>query len=172
LNRQVIEIYTDGSCNTNFNIGAWVAILFVSDKKIVLKGEAQDTTHNRMELIAAIKAIEFVNSNYKNTPLKIYTDSQYLSRLPERRERLKKKLFNTNKGIPLQNSDLVKILTCQIENHSIEFIKVKAHQKSVAGYSNPFVDFNIEVDKLARKMVREAVKRHAVDEISDYSVPK
>ena len=159
LNRQIIEIYTDGSCNTVLGSGAWVAILLVSDEKILLKGEARRTTNNRMELTAAIKAIEFVNSNYTNALLKIYTDSQYLSHLPKRKEKLKKNLFRSKKGELLQNSDLVKTLLVQIENHSIEFIKVKAHQKSMAAHSNTPASFNREVDKLARKMVRESVKR-------------
>jgi ribonuclease HI len=171
LNQQVIEIYTDGSCHTNFRIGAWVAILFVSDEKIVLKGEVLDTTHNRMELMAAIKAIEFADSNYKNVTLKIYTDSQYLTRLRERRVSLQKKLFDPNKNGTLQNSDLIKILIYQIENHSIEFVKVKAHQKSVAGHSNPSVGFHTEADKLARKMVRGAVKQHHVNEAYNCHIP-
>jgi ribonuclease HI len=58
------------------HIGAWAAILFVDDNKILLKGEVQNTTHNRMQLLAVIKAIEFVIENHKEPTIIIYTDSQ------------------------------------------------------------------------------------------------
>lgn len=156
---QTIEIFTDGSCHTNFNIGAWVAILLIENEKIILKGEAQHTTHNRMELTAVIKAVEFAFENFKDASLSIYTDSQYVSHLPERKDKLKQNNYNTKKGTPLQNVDLVRILLDQIEDRPINFIKVKAHQKLEAGCSTHSVTYNIEVDKLARQMVRLAVKK-------------
>jgi len=85
LNHSVIEIYTDGSCHTNYNIGAWAAVLLFGNDKILLKGEARQTTHNRMELTAVIKAIEFSDENYNINHLVVYTDSQYVSKIPERK---------------------------------------------------------------------------------------
>ncbi len=163
MNWPVIEIYTDGSCHTNFKIGAWAAILLFANEKVVLKGVVQNTTHNRMELLAVIKSIEFVDEKYDKASLVIYTDSQYVFRISERKEKLKKKQFLTKKGTPIQNSDLVKTLIIQIETHKIEFIKVKAHQKPENGPFNASVkscvNYNCEVDKLARAMVREYIKR-------------
>ncbi len=156
---KTIEIYTDGSCNAIYNIGAWAAILFVDDKKIELKGVVENTTHNRMELLAVIKAIDFIDEKFKNIPLLIYTDSQYVFRIPERKEKLKNASFITKKGNELPNSDLVQILIHQIETHSIEFIKVKAHQHVEVGSFNVHETFNSEVDKLARLLVRDAVRQ-------------
>ncbi len=119
LIQNVIEIYTDGSCHNDYNIGAWAPILFVDNKKTILKGTAQNTTHNRMELLAVIKAIEFSNENYKHSLLKIYTDSQYVFRIPERMDKLKNNNFHTKRGIPLHNDDLVQILIHQIEENTI-----------------------------------------------------
>jgi len=158
LNRYLIEIYTDGSCHTNYCIGAWAAIILVGGKKIVIKGEAQNTTHNRMELLAVIKAVDFAVENYKDASLIIYTDSQYVFRIPERKEKLKKNLFITKKGTPIQNADLVQELICQIEAQAIEFRKIKAHQKLVAADPDVHAAYNSEVDKLVRQMVRDAVK--------------
>lgn len=110
-----------------------------------------------MELLAVIKAIGFADENYKNTSLVIYTDSQYVFLIPERKEKLKKNHFLTKKGTPIQNCDLVKMLISQIETHNVTFIKVKAHQQPAIGYLNASVNYNAEVDKLARQMVREAV---------------
>lgn len=160
MNPNIIEIYTDGSCHTKFKIGAWAAILFVANDKILLKGEVQQTTHNRMELLAVIKAIAFANENYKNVSLVIYTDSQYVSRIPERKEKLKNNHFITKDGNPLQNLDLLKTFICQIEAQKIEFIKVKAHQKLHADSSISHINYNSEVDKLVRQMVRKAVKNN------------
>lgn len=157
LTKLTIEIYTDGSCHTLCNIGAWASILLLTDKKILLKGEEINTTNNRMELTAVIKAIEFVDENYKHSNIVIYTDSQYVSRIPDRMEKLKKNNFITKKGTSLQNCDLVKLLICQIENNNIEFVKVKAHQKTLYDSQNTSINYNSEVDKLARQMVRESV---------------
>jgi ribonuclease HI len=157
LHQIVVEIYTDGSCHTQYTIGAWAAILLASSEKIILKGEAQDTTHNRMELLAVINAIEFADEKFKNASLVVYTDSQYVERIPERKEKLKKNNFLTKKGTPLQNYDLVQQLICQIESHTIEFVKVKAHQRPEAGSLNAQINYNSEVDILARQIVRDAV---------------
>jgi ribonuclease HI len=155
LDHSIIEIYTDGSCHTGHHIGAWAAILLIGNEKIVLKGKAQDTTHNRMELMAVIKAVEFMDENHKGSSLIVYTDSQYVHHIPERKDKLKKKQFLTNKGTPIQNVDLVQTLILQIERHSISFIKVKAHQKP-----NDSMNYNIVVDKIARELVRECVKQN------------
>jgi len=158
LNPKVIDIYTDGSCHQNLKIGAWASILIIGNEKIVLKDFAQDTTHNRMELLAVIKSIEFVDKQFGNVPLSVYTDSQYVTRIQERKEKLKMNHFITKKGTTLQNSDLVQILINQIETHTIKFIKVKAHQKLKEGHSNIPEIYNSEVDKIARQMVRDIVK--------------
>jgi ribonuclease HI len=157
LNRRVIEIYTDGSCHTQCKIGGWAAILFLDGQKIILQGVDQNTTHNRMELLAVIKAIEFTEENYKDASLKVYTDSQYVFRIPERMEKLKRTDFITKKGKALQNQDLLEILISGIETLSIEFVKVKAHQHSDSSNFNSPENYNSEVDKLARQIVREAV---------------
>jgi ribonuclease HI len=155
LNHIIIDIYTDGSCNNELGIGAWVALVNNSEKKIILKGEAIATTHNRMELAAAINAINFVKANYPYSQIKIFTDSQYLYFLPKRKEKLQKNQFKTRRDELIKNYDLVIMLINQMEVCNIEFIKIKAHQKAKEAFSNKSVLLNIEVDKMVRKMVRE-----------------
>ena len=58
-----IKIFTDGSCHTQLKIGAWVALIFVEDKKIILQKVMENTTHNRMELSAVISAVHYVTEN-------------------------------------------------------------------------------------------------------------
>jgi len=157
LNRYLIDIYTDGSCHTIHGIGAWAAIILAGHKKTQIKGEAQNTTHNRMELLAVIKAISFAVENYKDAALVIYTDSQYVFRIPERKEKLKQHHFQTKKGNLIQNSDLVQTLIDQIESYNIEFKKIKAHQKQLTANPDIHASCNSLVDKLVRRMVRDAV---------------
>lgn len=153
VGNNIIDIFTDGSCNPQFQIGAWASIIFINNEKIVIQGFENDTTHNRMELIAIIKSIEYViNKDSDSKLLKIHTDSQYVERIPLRSERLISNNFKTKKGIPIQNADLVKILIALLDSTSVEFIKVKAHQKV---FDLP--NYNREVDKLSRKLVREKV---------------
>jgi ribonuclease HI len=59
-----IHVYTDGSCDTQRRTGAWVAILLWNDHEIVLQGTDVNTTHNRMELMAVIRAIECIGNNW------------------------------------------------------------------------------------------------------------
>ncbi len=159
----VIKIFTDGSCNPACKIGAWAAILLFGSKKAQLHGNEQNTNHQRMELLAVIKAVEFADANFGNAPIEIYTDSQYVARITDRKDKLIKNEFITKRGNLLHNSDLIELIIHQIEAHSITFIKVKAHQRINNEGDNRLefnpISFNIEVDKLARLIVREEVSK-------------
>ena len=146
----LIKIYTDGSCHTQSLFGAWAALIFIDGKKNIIKGTQTATTHNRMELLAVIKAIEMTDAaGYKEEIINIYSDSQYVVNLNGRRSKLETKNFISNKGTPIQNADLVQTLLAQIATHNINFVKVKAHLKP-----NGTENFNREVDKIVRNLVR------------------
>jgi ribonuclease HI len=147
------EIYTDGSCHTQIKIGAWAAIVLIGEDKQVISGTAIDTTHNAMELTAVIRSIEHVTSQHPGiTNIHIITDSQYVIGLTDRYEKLIATGFTSKKGKQLPNTGLVKQLLQHTQSANIQFTKIKAHQKA-----NELTNYNIEVDKLSRKMVREAV---------------
>lgn len=151
MKASAIKIYTDGSCHTKLLIGAWAAILFIGDEKIVLKGAEINTTHNRMELTGIINAIDYVNANgYGHMLMEVFSDSQYAVNLLTRKDRLKKNNFITKKGTPIQNVDLVQALIKQMETYQLHFNKVKAHQKGGDV-------INREVDIIVRQVVRKAV---------------
>lgn len=102
-----------------------------------------------------IKAIEYVLASQPGiNTLTVISDSQYVTGLPARKEKLTARNFNTKKGNDLQNTDLVKILYGYLDALSIEFVKIKAHQQL-----NGVSDYNVEADKLSRKLVREMVNR-------------
>jgi ribonuclease HI len=155
VQEEIIEIYTDGSCNKEFNIGAWAAIIIYKGEKRIIDGIEKETSHNRMELMAVIEAIHYVVKKFPQyQAMHIFTDSQYVEKIPLRAQKLITKKFTSNKGKDIQNKDMVKTLLKLTQEINIEFIKVKAHQKST--YT---VNYNREVDKHARKLVRQEVDK-------------
>lgn len=149
-----IEIYTDGSCHTQFKTGGWAAIVIYEGEESILEGIEQDTTHNRMELTAVLKSLEYIaEKQFSYEMINIFTDSQYVVQIEKRKEKLKAKEFRTKSGKDIQNKDLVFDLIDLIESLPVNFIKVKAHLKKT-GLRN----INREVDKLSRKIVRDYIR--------------
>lgn len=135
-------------------MGGWAAILFVGEKKILLSGSQGETTHQRMELTAAVKAIEHLQTlELADPPISIYTDSQYLADLQRRKNKLLLAGLTTKKKLLLPNADLIHQLIGYLDTLSLKFIKVKSHEK----YSS-YENYNREVDKLSRKIVRDSVR--------------
>lgn len=150
-----VTVYTDGSCNPLHQIGSWAAILLIEDKKLVLTGTEPDTTHQRMELTAVLKALEYVEHNDLLTqPVQLYSDSQYVINLEKRGAKLESNSYLTKSGQPIRNVDLVKKIIGYLDNSVIEFIKVAAHQKN-----DESVNLNREVDKIARRIIREHLRQ-------------
>lgn len=151
---EIATIYTDGSCHTQHCMGAWVSIIFFKEEKMVLSGTEFNTTHNRMELLAVIKALKYIQNDVAPRLIKIITDSQYVTGLQAREAKFIEKQYKTNKGTAISNADLVKELLEFITTLPVEFIKIKAHQKKTT-----VENYNIEADILSRNMVRQMVKQ-------------
>ena len=151
-----IEIYTDGSCINDHKIGAWAALILYDSEEILLKGIEYNTTHNRMELFAVLKAFEYTQMNKLSFDhIRVFTDSQYVADIENRIVKFISSGFLTKSGKHIQNIDLVKQLIEYIDLLKPKFTKVKAHQKK----SNER-NINREVDKIARKLVRDEIKKH------------
>lgn len=138
-----VSIYTDGSCDVNPGPGGWAALLRWGDREEILSGHAAETTNNRMELSAALNALEALNVASR---VSLYTDSEYLKRginewLPNWRARGWKR----KKG-KLANVDLWKALDRAIQRHEIDWNWVKGH----AGHRD-----NQRVDRLARAAMQK-----------------
>ena len=71
----MIKIYTDGSCLSNPGNGGWAAIINMNGEIKKISGNAKNTTNNRMELMAPINALKYINSK---DPIEIFTDSKYV----------------------------------------------------------------------------------------------
>ncbi|MHA4812463.1 RNase H family protein [Flavitalea flava] len=166
-----MRIYTDGSCHTQLGKGAWVAILLTGEDKVVLSGVVEDTTHNRMEVLAVIRAIQHIKINYPFiSHLKIGSDSQYVVGLPGRARKLSASGFANKKGVELQNADLVKEFLDLTGAFLIEWIKIKAHSQNSGSHGSDKeseavyresegIRYNREADILSRKLVRELVAK-------------
>lgn len=127
--------------------------MFIDGEQTILSGTEQDTTHNRMELTAVIKAIEYIRQHYNKTAIiRIISDSQYVIGLTGRKDKLAAKDFITKKGNDIRNADLVKQFLELAAAASITLTKIKAHQKET-----DTANYNIEADKLARNILRNII---------------
>jgi len=149
-----ISVFTDGSCDQPAGIGGWAAIVLADGGKVLLSGRAYETTHQRMELTAAVEAIRYIKGlEYDGRRIFLYTDSQYLADLPRRKNRLLGDGLKTRRNRPIANADLLLQLFQFLDSHLLELIKVQSHQKK-----NGLVNYNREVDKCSRKVVRDTVR--------------
>ena len=121
----VIQIYTDGACKGNPGPGGWGALLLAGKHRKELCGGEKETTNNRMELTAAIKALEAVK---KSAVIELTTDSQYVRKgITEWLDGWKKKGWKNSQKKPVKNSDLWKQLDEQNQRHSVSWHWVKGH---------------------------------------------
>ena len=142
-----IKIYTDGACIGNPGPGGWAAIILYDDKKNEIYGGEKLTTNNRMELTAAIKALEFCSEQDKDQltlkQIKVYTDSIYVKDgITIWIKNWTKNNWKTSDKKNVKNIDLWKKLKDLVDSVQIEWHWVKGHSE------NPL---NELADKLAKK---------------------
>ncbi|MDD1606738.1 MAG: ribonuclease HI [Methylococcaceae bacterium] len=122
---ETVIIYTDGACRGNPGIGGWGVILSYKGKVKELCGGDKDTTNNRMELMAAIQALEALT---KPCSVQLYSDSSYvLKGITEWMPNWKKRAWKTAARQPVKNVDLWQRLDTAIAQHDIEWKWVKGH---------------------------------------------
>lgn len=142
--KQVI-IYTDGACSKNPGPGGWGAILQFGPHSKELSGFEPSTTNNRMELTAAVKALEALTEPCSIT---LHSDSAYLINTFQQGWLTKWQLNGwktANKG-PVENQDLWRTLLDLAAKHQIKWVKVKGHADN---------EFNNRCDKLARDEIKK-----------------
>lgn len=121
-----VEIFTDGACSGNPGVGGWGAILRYKTTEKELSGGEIDTTNNRMELTAVIKALSALKTNCN---ISLYTDSQYVMKgITEWLDKWKAAGWRTsNKKQPVKNVDLWQLLDELVQKHEIRWIWIKGH---------------------------------------------
>lgn len=140
----VVEIFTDGACSGNPGPGGWGALLRYGSVEKELSGAEPETTNNRMELMAAIVALETLK---RPSEVVLTTDSEYLRRGIT--EWLAKWQLNGWKGAdkkPIKNQDLWERLAQASAAHQVRYLWVKGH----AGHTE-----NERADALARMAITQ-----------------
>jgi ribonuclease HI len=142
-----VVVHTDGACSGNPGPGGWGAILTFGDHEKELKGGETNTTNNRMELMAAISALEALK---KPCRVDLHTDSQYLRNgIMSWIANWKRNGWRTADKKPVKNVDLWQRLEAALGQHQIKWHWVKGH----AGH-----DMNERADELARAAIVEIRK--------------
>lgn len=143
----IVEIFTDGACKGNPGPGGWGAFLRYDGAEKQICGGEENTTNNRMELMAAIVALETLN---RPCDVVLTTDSQYVRQgITQWLEGWKRKGWMNSQKKPVKNVDLWKRLDNATQPHSIEWKWVKGH----SGHPE-----NELADQLANKGVEELSK--------------
>jgi ribonuclease HI len=142
--RKNIVVYTDGACSGNPGPGGWAALVMCDNKKQELCGSEPNTTNNRMEMMAAIAALE-----YFSTPctIKLYTDSTYVKNGITKwiHGWLKNNWVSADKK-PVKNKDLWLRLLEAAKFHEVSWHWVEGHAGN---------EFNEQVDKIAKNQCRK-----------------
>ncbi|MEE9491830.1 MAG: ribonuclease HI [Gammaproteobacteria bacterium] len=141
---KAVEIFTDGACRGNPGPGGWGFILRYGDHEKEMYGGEANTTNNRMELMAAIKALETLS---RGCEVRVTTDSSYvLKGISEWLVGWKKRGWKTAARKPVKNVDLWKRLDEAVKEHEVEWCWVKGH----SGHTE-----NERADQLANQGVDE-----------------
>ncbi|MGB5133362.1 MAG: ribonuclease HI [Steroidobacteraceae bacterium] len=120
-----VEIFTDGACRGNPGPGGWGAILRSSGREREIYGGEKATTNNRMELTAAIRALEALRQRCK---IELYTDSQYVSQgITDWIANWKARGWRTSDRKPVKNRDLWQRLDELATIHDVEWHWVRGH---------------------------------------------
>ena len=144
MSGQLIEIFTDGACRGNPGPGGWGAMLRCDGQVRDLSGSELHTTNNRMELMAAIRALESLT---RPCQVQLTTDSEYVKRgITEWLPNWKKRGWKTSNKKPVKNKDLWCELDEAITRHKIDWFWVRGHT-GVAG--------NEAADELANRGIDE-----------------
>jgi ribonuclease HI len=121
----VVEIYTDGACRGNPGPGGWAALLRTAGKEREIAGGEELTTNNRMELVAAIRALEALK---KPCRVALYTDSNYVrDGITKWIHGWRRNGWRTADKKPVKNAELWQELCSAAEPHRIAWHWVKGH---------------------------------------------
>ena len=137
-----VEIFTDGACRGNPGPGGWGAVLRHGGHEKLLYGRSSDTTNNRMELTAAIEALETLRRPCR---VRLSTDSTYVKNgITQWIGGWRRKGWKTRNGKPVKNVDLWRRLDRAASPHRVEWVWVRGH----AGHEG-----NERADALARSAI-------------------
>jgi len=148
VSADIIYIYSDGACKGNPGVGGWGALLVSAGHRKEISGGEANTTNNRMEMTAVIRALESLK---RPSTVEVHTDSQYVQKgISEWMTGWKRRNWHTADGKPVKNQDLWLQLDALSQLHKIEWKWVRGH----AGHPE-----NERADALANQGVLQAQQR-------------
>ena len=132
-----LEIYTDGSCIGNPGPGGWAGVFICRDKRANISGSENETTNNRMELMAAIESVKHIPDGIAAT---IYTDSTYVKNgITSWIKSWQRNHWKSASGKPVKNKDLWMELAEVSKTKQVEWMWVKGHADCVNNNNADFV---------------------------------
>jgi ribonuclease HI len=139
-----VTIFTDGACRGNPGVGGWGVVLTSGEHRKEINGVDPDTTNNRMELLAAIRALEALK---RRSRVHLYTDSTYVKKgITEWLAQWQRNNWKTAARKPVKNAELWRRLAELVQQHKVSWHWVKGH----AGHPG-----NERADALANKAIDE-----------------
>ncbi len=139
-----VTIYTDGACSGNPGPGGWGAVLFYGKIEKEISGGAAETTNNRMEMTAVIKALQQLKEPCR---VLVYTDSKYVvDGMTQWLKDWKKRGWKTADKKPVKNEDLWHALAAASDMHKVSWHWVKGHADN---------EHNNRADQLAVKAIKK-----------------
>ena len=152
----LIEVFTDGACSGNPGPGGWGVLILQDGRETELSGGAPETTNNRMELIAALEAL---NATPDGATIRLHTDSTYVKNgITQWIHSWKARGWRTADKKPVKNVDLWTALDTAQKDRAVEWIWVKGH----AG-----IDGNERADALARAGMAPYLPTDVSDDLDD-----
>jgi ribonuclease HI len=151
-----VIIHTDGGCLGNPGVGGWAAVLEYQGRRKELTGGVPATTNNRMELTAAISALEALK---KPCEVELHTDSQYVRNgIMKWVHGWKKSGWKTAAKKPVKNADLWRALDAAAARHTISWRWVKGHAGN---------DLNERCDALVKNMMASIEQKFSRDALEE-----
>ena len=149
MENKILTIYTDGACLDNPGPGGWAAIIIYNGKAKSISGYEGATTNNRMEMMAAIKALSYIKEDSQSS-IHLFTDSTYLKNgITTWIHNWKKNNWKTSSGM-VKNIDLWKELDYHNSRHKVEWRWVKGHSGN---------KYNEMADQLAMRAITDVINR-------------
>lgn len=136
---KTVDIYTDGACSGNPGVGGYCAILMYNSREKIISGSEENTTNNRMELLAVIRGLETLK---ETCIVNLYSDSSYVINAFNEKwvDSWVANNWKTAEKKAVKNVDLWQRLLELINQHKVNFIKVKGHSDN---------EYNNRCDKIA-----------------------